>query len=122
MSSPNPTSVLKEEEIRPQALMAEQQRRFANDIARLLKSKAAFVQVPCPACGGARHAPAWVKYELSYVTCLDCQTVYITPRAPPAAHRRILYPRSALIFFRDQLFPTICRNADFSAVFVGDRL
>jgi len=105
MSTQTPATQLKEEEIRPQALMAEQRRRFANDIARLLKSKASFVQVPCPACGGERRAPAWVKYELSYVTCLECQTIYINPRPPPAVLEDYYRNSENYAYWNDVIFP-----------------
>ncbi len=105
MSTTTPPVRLTEEEIRPQALMAEQQRRFANDIARLHKNKASFVQVACPACGGSRSAPSWVKYELSYVTCLDCQTIYISPRPPPAVLEDYYRHSENYAYWNDVIFP-----------------
>lgn len=105
MSSETPAVQLTEEEIRPQALMAEQQRRFANDIARLLKSKASFVKVPCPACEGTRSAPAWTKYELSYVTCLDCRTIYISPRPPPPVLDDYYRHSENYAYWNDVIFP-----------------
>lgn len=103
-SEPHPTQ-LKEEEIRPQALMAEQQRRFANDIARLLKSKDSFVKVPCPACGGNSNAPAWVKYELSYITCQGCHTIYISPRPPPSVLEDYYRHSENYAYWNDVIFP-----------------
>lgn len=104
INPPEPVQ-LSEEEIRPKALMAEQQRRFANDIARLLKSKASFVDVACPACGGTRSAPAWMKYELNYLTCLECQTIYISPR-PPSATLDDYYRHSEnYAYWNDVIFP-----------------
>lgn len=105
MSTQPPVTQLREEEIRPQALMAEQQRRFSNDIARLLKSRAAFVEVSCPACEGTRRAPAWTKYELSYVTCLDCQTVYISPRPPPPVLDDYYRHSENYAYWNDVIFP-----------------
>jgi 2-polyprenyl-3-methyl-5-hydroxy-6-metoxy-1,4-benzoquinol methylase len=105
MSTAESAIPLKEEEIRPQALMAEQQRRFANDIARLLKSKASFVEVPCPACGGRGYVSAWVKYELSYVRCLDCQTIYISPRPPPAVLEDYYKRSENYAYWNDVIFP-----------------
>lgn len=105
MSSKVPTNQLREEEIRPQSLMAEQQRRFANDVARLLKSKSSFVSVPCPACGAERSAPEWTKYELSYVRCLDCRTVYINPRPPPAVLDDYYRHSENYAYWNDVIFP-----------------
>ncbi len=75
---------LRENEIRPDHLRAEQAQRFANDIRRMLSRRGEFVDVTCPACGGAERRPAFTKYELSYVTCTACATIYISPRPSPA--------------------------------------
>ncbi|CAN5857787.1 class I SAM-dependent methyltransferase [soil metagenome] len=78
------THRLNENEIRPDHLRAEQQRRFANDIARMMARKAEFVEVDCPACGTHERRRAFGKYDLDYVTCTACATIYISPRPTPA--------------------------------------
>jgi 2-polyprenyl-3-methyl-5-hydroxy-6-metoxy-1,4-benzoquinol methylase len=75
---------LREEDIRPAALMAEQARLYAADVARLLEGADAFVEVPCPACEEPAWRPQWSKYGLTYRSCLACQTVYVSPRPTPA--------------------------------------
>ena len=75
--------MLKESEIRPDALMAGQAERLANDVRRLLLHKGSFVAVPCPACDSGRWQPAYRKYEIQFVTCSDCGTVYANPRPRP---------------------------------------
>lgn len=99
------TATLKEEEIRPKALMSEQQRRFANDIARLLESKAQFVEVNCPACNGSKRETAWTKYELSYVTCTGCRTIYISPRPPPSVLEDYYRHSENYAYWNDVIFP-----------------
>jgi 2-polyprenyl-3-methyl-5-hydroxy-6-metoxy-1,4-benzoquinol methylase len=71
---------MKENEIRPDKLMEEQQARYLADVERLLARRAEFVDVACPACGGRRRELAWQKYTLSYQRCSDCETVYTSPR------------------------------------------
>ena len=75
---------LQENEIRPDALMAGQAERFANDIARLMVHRDQFVEVDCPACAAQSRSHACVKYDLTYVRCDACRTVYISPRPTPA--------------------------------------
>lgn len=99
------TTTLKEEEIRPKALMSEQQRRFANDIARLMKSRAQFVEVQCPSCDGSRRERAWTKYELNYVSCLDCRTIYISPRPPPPVLEDYYKHSENYAYWNDVIFP-----------------
>jgi SAM-dependent methyltransferase/ribosomal protein S27E len=75
---------LRETEIRPDALMAEQARRYAADVAWLLERRDRFVDVSCPACDQAAYALQWRKYELEYRRCAACGTVYVSPRPDPA--------------------------------------
>jgi len=60
--------------------MAEQTRRYQRDVAWLLSRRDEFVEVDCPACGSGDADPAWSKFELDYVRCRACETVYINPR------------------------------------------
>jgi len=75
---------LREEDIRPAALMAEQARLYAADVARLMEGADAFVEVPCPACDEPGWEPQWRKYGLTYRRCVACGTVYVSPRPTPA--------------------------------------
>lgn len=74
---------LTENDIRPDALMLGQAERFGNDIKRLLTRKSEFVAVNCPACGGGNTTQRFEKYELTFLDCADCQTMYISPRPTP---------------------------------------
>lgn len=96
---------LSENEIRPQGLMTEQQRRFARDVARLLESKTLFVEVECPACASLRWTFAWTKYELRYVTCDDCRTIYISPRPPPQVLEDYYRRSENYAYWNDVIFP-----------------
>jgi 2-polyprenyl-3-methyl-5-hydroxy-6-metoxy-1,4-benzoquinol methylase len=74
---------LREADIRPDALMAEQARRYAADVAWLLARREAFVAVPCPACDEPASEPQWGKYGLDYRRCARCASVYVSPRPSP---------------------------------------
>jgi SAM-dependent methyltransferase len=74
---------LRETDIRPDALMAEQARRYAADVAWLLERREEFVEVACPACDATASAPQWAKYDLDYRRCARCRTVYVSPRPAP---------------------------------------
>jgi len=75
---------LTENDIRPDDLMAGQAQRYANDVARMLTRKAEFVEVDCPACGSSRRTPRFQKFDMQFVDCADCQTMYTSPRPTPA--------------------------------------
>lgn len=76
-------TTITENDIRPDALMAGQAQRYMNDVARLLERKSEFVDVGCPACGSRNHKHRFIKYELNYVDCQECQSMFITPRPTP---------------------------------------
>ncbi|MBP2676055.1 MAG: Methyltransferase type 11 [Deltaproteobacteria bacterium] len=75
--------MLRENEIRPDHLRKGQEERFAADVRRLLERRGEFVFVPCPACGGREVLHEFTKYELPYVSCRSCRTLYINPRPTP---------------------------------------
>ncbi|MBD2464237.1 class I SAM-dependent methyltransferase [Oscillatoria sp. FACHB-1407] len=75
--------MLKESEIRPDELMKDQAARLAADIRRLLQHKHEFVHVNCPACGSSESQKAYEKYEIQFVICEQCETVYANPRPCP---------------------------------------
>jgi 2-polyprenyl-3-methyl-5-hydroxy-6-metoxy-1,4-benzoquinol methylase len=75
---------LREADIRPDELMAEQARRFEADVAWMVAQRERFVASPCPACDADAPEPAWRKYGLDYQRCTVCRTVYMTPRPSPA--------------------------------------
>jgi 2-polyprenyl-3-methyl-5-hydroxy-6-metoxy-1,4-benzoquinol methylase len=77
------TTTLREADIRPDALMDEQARCYAADVAWLVERREGFVPVACPACDGARAQRAWEKFGLLYERCTDCETVYLSPRPAP---------------------------------------
>src|SRR3989338_1530572 len=75
--------MLKETEIRPDALMAEQNRLYMIDVKNFLKYKKDFVFVACPACHSKSNKKVWKKYTLTYVRCEKCETVFMNPRPTP---------------------------------------
>lgn len=75
--------VLRETEIRPEHLMAEQERLFAMDVERLLARRAEFTRVPCPACGSGASGPAFEKQGFHFEECGECGTLFINPRPTP---------------------------------------
>lgn len=78
------TMTFRESDIRPNHLMQGQAAAYAADIHGLLQHKGDFVHVPCPACQAENGRKAFEKYELTYMVCLDCGTMYINPRPTPA--------------------------------------
>jgi 2-polyprenyl-3-methyl-5-hydroxy-6-metoxy-1,4-benzoquinol methylase len=98
-------SALKETEIRPDHLMEGQAERFANDIRRMLRRRDEFVSVPCPACAANVSEPAFRKYELEYVRCAECATLYINPRPSLAVLAEYYAKSENYAYWNKYIFP-----------------
>jgi 2-polyprenyl-3-methyl-5-hydroxy-6-metoxy-1,4-benzoquinol methylase/ribosomal protein S27E len=53
---------------------------WADDSNRILAHREEFVEIDCPACLSKRHRPVFKKGGFDFVECIDCETVFITPR------------------------------------------
>ena len=96
---------LKETDIRPDHLKQGQHERFLADIGRMLTHKSEFVRVPCPACAKDRPTPAFEKYQLTYVTCAECATLYISPRPTPAVLEEYYTTSENYKYWNTYIFP-----------------
>jgi 2-polyprenyl-3-methyl-5-hydroxy-6-metoxy-1,4-benzoquinol methylase len=84
-SDSNPSSGvdLRESDLRPANLSAENISAYMRDIERLKARKKEFIAVPCPACDSGGCVAAFEKYEFAFVRCTSCRTLYMTPRPSP---------------------------------------
>ncbi len=95
----------KETDIRPGHLQDKAQKLFESDLKRMLEYKNKFVNVKCPACNSDDTKDMFVKYEMQFVMCCKCDTVYINPRPTPEI-LDIYYLQSELYeFFKKHIFP-----------------
>jgi SAM-dependent methyltransferase len=101
----SPPPRLREGDIRPDELMDEQARRYAADVAWLMERADRFVEVPCPACGADEGTPEWKKYELDYLRCGACRTVYVSPRPEPELLGEYYRSSTNYEFWNDVIFP-----------------
>jgi 2-polyprenyl-3-methyl-5-hydroxy-6-metoxy-1,4-benzoquinol methylase len=97
--------VLRENDIRPDHLMQGQAERFAADVRRLLRERPRFVPVACPACGADAARPGFRKYDLDYVSCTRCDTLYISPRPAPAVLERYYAESENYRYWNHYIFP-----------------
>ena len=97
--------MLKESDIRPTQLMAEQANRVAADIESLLRFKSEFVIVDCPACASKNSSNVYEKNGIKFVLCQDCETVYANPRPRPE-HLEEFYRQSEnYAYWNQYIFP-----------------
>jgi 2-polyprenyl-3-methyl-5-hydroxy-6-metoxy-1,4-benzoquinol methylase len=77
-------SSFRETDIRPDHLMKSQQECVMADIEWLVQRITEFVAVPCPACCSSQANELFKKQQLTYRMCLNCSTVYVSPRPTPS--------------------------------------
>jgi SAM-dependent methyltransferase len=97
---------VREEDIRPPALVAEGRRLFEQDVRRLLLRRSEFVDVRCPACR-TDEAPEtqFHKEGFDFRECPRCGTLFISPR-PTVELLAHYYGRSeAIRFWNRRVFP-----------------
>lgn len=94
-----------ENDIRPVAFDDGKRDALERDLAWLRARRDRFVDVDCPACGGAARTPAFEKFGFSFQLCTTCGTAYMSPRATPALLGEF-YAGSALYdFWNAHIFP-----------------
>ena len=96
---------MNEEEIRPQQIISRQKQYIDKDIKYLLSRKKDFVSVPCVACGLNSAIPAFTKFNLSYVECSECETIYINPRPTPEILHDFYVNSENYKFWNEYIFP-----------------
>ena len=108
MSAPPQTQLgepLSEHELCPDDLLAGQEAAFARDIARLHARRSEFVEVGCPACAKQVSRSAFEKYGFSFRRCVDCRTIFMSPR-PSSAVMGDYYARSEnYAYWAAHIFP-----------------
>jgi 2-polyprenyl-3-methyl-5-hydroxy-6-metoxy-1,4-benzoquinol methylase len=74
---------LKEDQIRPAQLMKQKEWAVEADRNFLQQRRGQFVDVNCPACGQSCKNSWAIKDLFTYVECIDCGTIYTSPRPGP---------------------------------------
>ncbi len=98
-------AILREEEIRPRALMEAKAERVDADRRFLLARAQRWVPVPCPACAADVPARYGDKNGFVYERCTRCGTVYTSPR-PAADLLAEFYAQSRnYAFWNEHIFP-----------------
>jgi len=100
-----PATRLSESELCPDELLAEQEVAFARDIARLHKRAQEFVDVGCPACGQTRKRLAFTKYGFDFQDCIDCATLYMSPRPSEGVMADYYANSENYAFWATRIFP-----------------
>ncbi len=92
---------LKESDIRQEAVYAEYKRLLSKDIQKYFSDRSVLVNINCPGCSNKDSEFVFTKMGLSYRTCSDCGSIYVSPRPAPEAFISFYRDSSSGIFFRN---------------------
>jgi 2-polyprenyl-3-methyl-5-hydroxy-6-metoxy-1,4-benzoquinol methylase len=73
---------LRIDDIRPDSVMTDHMKAVMQDVEWLKARSHLFKPVPCPACGTDAPVRLYMKYGTQHNRCPECQTQYVSPRAP----------------------------------------
>ena len=100
-----PGCTLRENEIRPAEYQQEQERLFRRDVERMMARANEFQPRSCPACDSSHCSPAFEKYAMRFVRCLECRTVYANPAPTPELIRAYYAASENYKFWATHIFP-----------------
>ena len=95
---------MRENDIRPKALLDEFFVRLRRDATRLAERRASFVETPCPFCGEDAERSAFEKEGFRYRECGSCGSLYASPRPTPDLLREYLDTSEAVEFWSSHFY------------------
>lgn len=96
---------LSEKELCPPDLLGGQEAAYARDVARLQAQRDAFIDVPCPACGGTERRGAFTKVSFTFCRCGSCETLYMSPRPSEAIMAEYYANSENYRYWAEHIFP-----------------
>lgn len=95
----------KENDIRPDHLIKIGDKYFYEDARFLKKNKKKFIKFDCPACNSKKKKFFFNKNSFKYYQCLNCETIYITPRPNEKLLNRFYANSKLYKFWNKYIFP-----------------
>ncbi|MBI2269179.1 MAG: class I SAM-dependent methyltransferase [Bacteroidetes bacterium] len=97
--------MFKENDIRPENLLAEQERLFALDVERMMKHSDQFINSDCPVCDSTDHISVYSKYGMCFSKCNHCNTVFANPRPTLSIVEDYYVHSQNYKFWAENIFP-----------------
>lgn len=99
---------MKEYEIRPIDLLQEYLRLSAKDADNCFHS-AKKEEINCPACNSSRKNYAFTKNNFKYVECIDCNTLYLSPRPLLEELKKLYNDSPSSNYWAEVFFPAVLK-------------
>jgi hypothetical protein len=96
---------LLEREIKPHALLGEYRRLISEDVEARLLSPNELQTCRCPGCQAEVGRHGFEKFDLSYLECDACKSVYVSPRPSEQALVEFYRDSTSSQFWRGRILP-----------------
>jgi SAM-dependent methyltransferase len=100
---------MKESDIRPKELFDEYLRLSSQDIDCYF-SKKKRVTIVCPACNQTQNQFAFKKNDFDFAECVECQTLYLSPRPPLDEFERYYSNSPSAQFWVKNFYPVVIES------------
>ena len=100
---------LLEFEVRPAGLLSEYLALTRAEIESRWGNQRALVRVDCQACRSPSRTRAFERYGLTYCQCIECRSLYLSPRPGPEAVAAYYRESLAIRYWREQILPATAR-------------
>ena len=97
---------MKEHEIRPEALLNRYLELSAEDAKNCFGNETR-LEIACVACGGIQTKHQFEKNDFAYVQCIDCGTLFQSPRPPIAAFESFYRQSESSRYWAEVFFPAV---------------
>lgn len=100
---------MKESDIRPSGIFDEYLRLSRNDAETLFKNGRR-AKIHCPACSSDLSKLEFAKYGFDYVSCLECNSLYVSPRPSKKALDEFYDASESSHFWAERFFPAVAES------------
>ena len=97
---------MKEHEIRPKGIF-EQYLELSRKDAEIFFDTNNRKTIPCPACFSEKYAPAFSKQGFDYVECVQCSTLFMSPRPSLSQFEKFYVNSQSSEFWAKVFFPAV---------------
>ena len=105
-----------EVDFRPPVLMNKYLELVAKDVAEFFVKSDRLQDSGCPACKFAEALDAFKRFGLQYRECVNCGTLYVTPRPHDIDLSRYYGHSPSRAFWRDELVPMTAKKREIKVI------
>lgn len=114
---------LEEIEVHPAEVYQQLKEEIDLVASEIVRNKSDFIEVNCPGCASDKKERAFVKNDYQFSVCLNCRTLYVTPR-PSATELHAYLHESTVAEYRvrTQFLEALSHSFQKTAIYRAERI